>query len=219
MDKRTIIVVDDNAANLTACKKALKDTYDVFPLPSAEKMFELLEKVTPDLILLDVEMPGMNGYEAMARLKKDERRKDIPVIFLSAMDDAQSEMEGLDLGAVDYIYKPFVNALLIKRIDQHITIIESKRELTLLNESVSEDLSKPVLQEAVKDLQAEIQILTRMGHAVREPLSVIIQMLETAIQSTDMNEIKNCLGRADIESRLILEIIDDSLDADNREQV
>jgi DNA-binding response OmpR family regulator len=221
MDKRKIILVDDNPANLTACKKALKDLYEVFPIPSAEKMFELLEKIIPDLILLDVEMPGINGYEAIRRLKSDGAHKEIPVIFLSAMDDAQSEMKGLELGAVDYIHKPFVSALLTKRIETHIAIIEGKKELVSLNKSIKELLSpaspdKHIDMEAedkaIKGLQAEIKVLTRMSHAIREPLGIIIEMIESSIQNDDIEEIKHCLGKADIESRLILEILNDALD-------
>ena len=114
--KKKIIVVDDNAANLTACKKTLKDLYEVYPALSADKMFEILTHIIPDIILLDVEMPVVNGHEALRMLKENEAYKNIPVIFLSAMEDDESETEGLKLGAVDYIRKPIVSSLLIERI-------------------------------------------------------------------------------------------------------
>ena len=157
MSRKKIILVDDNTANLTACKKALKDLYDVFPAPSAEKMFDILEHVIPDLILLDVEMPVMNGYEAIRILKANNAHKDIPVIFLSAMDDAESEMEGLDLGAVDYIHKPFVSALLTKRIETHIAVIDSKKELLALNKSIEELLASKAtaIDEAARQTNPE----------------------------------------------------------------
>ena len=221
MTKKKILLVDDNPANLTACKKTLKDSYEVFPAPSAGKMFEILKHIIPDLILLDVEMPVMNGYEAMRTLKKNEEYKDIPVIFLSAMDDAQSEIEGLELGAVDYIHKPFVSTLLIRRIETHIAVIEGKKELLSLNKSIGELLTPPVNdvkpkieaeEEALQELLTKEEILSRMGHELRAPLGVIIEMIETAIKTDDIAEIKHCLGNADRESRLILEILDDILD-------
>jgi len=105
--RSTIIMVDDNLTNLTVGKNMLKTFYQVIPLSSAKAMFETLEEVVPSLILLDIEMPEMDGYEAIKKLKSDAKWQDIPVIFLTARDDSASEVEGLDRGAVDYITKPF----------------------------------------------------------------------------------------------------------------
>jgi DNA-binding response OmpR family regulator len=222
MDKKKIIVVDDNASNLNICKKALKELYEVYPAPSAEKMFEILTHIIPELILLDVEMPGIHGHEAMRMLRADNNYKMIPVIFLTAMDDAQSEMEGLDLGAVDYIHKPFVSSLLIKRIETHIALIEGRKEMLTLNKSI-ENLLTPLSgstkmlqigaeQEAIKDLLKKARYLSRTGHELRAPLNIVIEMIGSAIQSDDIKEIRQCLGKADIESRLMVEILDDVLD-------
>ncbi|WP_461257076.1 GGDEF domain-containing response regulator, partial [Treponema sp. R80B11-R83G3] len=122
-----IIAVDDNTENLTIIKDTLKGLYDVFPCQTGLKMFELLEHLTPDLILLDVEMPVMNGYEAIKKLKNDEKYKQIPVIFLTVMDDIKSEVDGLSLGAVDYIHKPLIASLLIQRIKTHLALLEYRK--------------------------------------------------------------------------------------------
>ena len=114
--RKTIIAVDDNNTNLVACKKILKPFYEVYPVPSATKMLKLMEHVTPDLILLDVEMPDIDGYEAARMLKAKDNFKEIPIIFLTARDDPVSQKVGLNLGAVDYITKPIVSELLIERI-------------------------------------------------------------------------------------------------------
>jgi CheY-like chemotaxis protein len=119
-ERKKIIVVDDNLENLGALKNTLKEHYGVYPSPSATEMFDLLEHIQPDLILLDVEMPEMNGYEAIKKLKSEDKSKGIPVIFLTSMDDPQSEKEGLNLGAVDYIHKPFVAPLLLQRIEKYL---------------------------------------------------------------------------------------------------
>jgi putative two-component system response regulator len=119
-DRKKIVVVDDNPENLQLLRNTLKESYMVFPNPSAQDMFELLEHVRPDLILLDVEMPGMNGYEAIKKLKSDDKYQTIPVIFLTSMTDEKSEKEGLQLGAVDYIHKPFVTPVLLERIKKHL---------------------------------------------------------------------------------------------------
>ena len=114
--RKTIIVVDDNNTNLVACKKILKPFYEVYPTPSASKMFKLMEHVTPDLILLDVEMPDTNGYEAATILKGKDASKDIPIVFLTARSDPVSKKFGLNLGASDYIFKPFASEHLLERI-------------------------------------------------------------------------------------------------------
>ncbi|GMO26612.1 MAG: hypothetical protein Ta2B_06860 [Termitinemataceae bacterium] len=117
MSSKIIFLVDDNLTNLTMGKNALKDTYKTFTMPSALKMFELLPKVRPDLILLDVKMPEMSGFQAIEILKRGENA-DIPVIFLTADDDKQSEEEGIALGALDYIQKPFSCEDLTTRIEK-----------------------------------------------------------------------------------------------------
>jgi putative two-component system response regulator len=119
-EQKKIIAVDDNLDNLTAIRTILKDNYVAYPCPSASKMFNVLEHVQPDLILLDVEMPEMNGYEAAEKLKSDDRFKEIPIIFLTSMDDEESKKKGLSLGAVDYIHKPIVAPILLERLKTHL---------------------------------------------------------------------------------------------------
>ena len=122
-DKRSVVmVVDDNIANLKVTKNALADFCDVFTVPSAAKMFDLLKRNKPDLILLDIKMPEMDGYEAIKHIKDDAATSDIPVIFLTGMDSPESELEGLSLGAIDYISKPFMTQLLHKRVELHLTV-------------------------------------------------------------------------------------------------
>jgi len=117
---KTVFIVDDNDTNLMAAKTALDGTYKTFALPSAEKMFKLLEKITPDLILLDVDMPEMDGFQAMSVMKSDVNLKSIPVIFLTGKNDGESEIRGFEIGALDFINKPFSAPVLIRRIETHI---------------------------------------------------------------------------------------------------
>jgi putative two-component system response regulator len=117
---RTIFVVDDNLTNLVVAKRLLAKDYRTFTMSSAERMFTLLEKLTPDLILLDIDMPVMDGFEALAALKADEKFKGIPVIFLSAREDTESRMHGYELGAADFVSKPFSPPELINSIEAHL---------------------------------------------------------------------------------------------------
>ncbi len=131
--KRLIMLVDDSRANLLAGKEALADSYAVQTIPSAAKMFAALEWSCPELILLDVDMPEMTGFEAIRELKARPTTRDIPIIFLTAMDGNASELEGLQLGAVDYISKPFSPPLLRQRIKLHLLMESQKRELKKYN--------------------------------------------------------------------------------------
>ena len=136
--RKTLFIVDDNLTNLNIAKDILSQGYNVITIPSANKMFIMLEKTIPDIILLDIEMPEMNGYEAIEVLKKDEKYKDIPVIFITVRGDVESELMGLSLGAVDYISKPFAPQLLIKRIEIHATLESQKEKLRDYNDNLSE---------------------------------------------------------------------------------
>jgi len=118
--RKKIIYVDDIKYSLVSVKSRIGERYEVYPAESAAKLFELLENITPDLILMDVNMPGIDGYEAIKSLKNDERYSDIPVIFLTGNSSRESVVKGLSLGAADYVIKPFTTSKLIETIDSHL---------------------------------------------------------------------------------------------------
>ncbi|MDR1036258.1 MAG: response regulator [Deltaproteobacteria bacterium] len=122
-----IMLVDDNRTNLMAGKVSLSDDYTVLTVSSARKMLDLLDKQKPELILLDVVMPEMSGFEAIQILRSSPETRDIPVIFLTALSDADKELEGISLGASDYIMKPFSPPLLRQRIAIHIELGRLRR--------------------------------------------------------------------------------------------
>jgi CheY-like chemotaxis protein len=118
-EKKLVIIVDDNPANLRIGKNILSEIFTVATAPSAQKLFSLLETNQPALILLDIDMPEMDGFEAIKILKSKPEFKDIPVIFLTGMNDPQDEEKGRSLGAVDYIIKPFDPPALIACIKKY----------------------------------------------------------------------------------------------------
>ncbi len=124
--RKKIMLVDDNVANLATGRHFLKPFYDVYTASSAAQMFEILEKVLPDLILLDVDMPQMDGHEVIRKLKRTRRFSAVPVIFLTSLSDEKSELRGFDLGAVDYVSKPFSPPRLLKRIENHLLILRQQ---------------------------------------------------------------------------------------------
>ena len=102
-NREIIFMVDDDITNLAAGRNNFAGKYDVFTAPSGEKSFLLLKKLTPASILFDIEKPNMDGYKVIEKLKRKEKTAHIPVVFLTAKIDLESEIKGLNLGAVDYI--------------------------------------------------------------------------------------------------------------------
>jgi len=135
-ERKTVFLVDDNVTNLTLGKNALAGHYNVFTLNSGARLFKMLEKSIPDIILLDVDMPEMDGYQVIEILKGKKETAHIPVIFLTAKTDGQSELRGLSLGAIDYITKPFTPTLLLKRIEVHLLVESQKKELVNYNRNL-----------------------------------------------------------------------------------
>lgn len=128
--KPSILVVDDTPANLTLMTGLLQEMYQVRAAISGEKALKIASADSPpDLILLDIMMPEMDGYEVCRRLKADPKTAEIPVIFLTAMTEVEDEEKGLRLGAVDYITKPVSPPIALARIHSHITIYQQRRAL------------------------------------------------------------------------------------------
>jgi len=117
--KKLVVLVDDNPANLRIGKNVLSEKYTVATAPSAAKMFSLLESNHPAVILLDIDMPEMDGYGAIEVLKSKPETKTIPVIFLTGLADSREEEKGRAMGAVDYITKPFDSSKLVACIEKY----------------------------------------------------------------------------------------------------
>jgi len=124
-----ILIVDDNIANLIAAKNAIANIYKTTVLSSGEEALLYLQKSRPDLILLDINMPGMDGFEVMESLKKDKDLCNIPIIFLTADDDAETESKCLENGARDFIRKPFVPAVMRSRIGRILELEDLRKSL------------------------------------------------------------------------------------------
>ncbi|MDR2452079.1 MAG: response regulator [Candidatus Accumulibacter sp.] len=160
--RRLIMLVDDNRTNLLAGKTALANDYVVLTIPSARKMLETLEWSKPELILLDVDMPEMNGFEAIEILKSHPETRDIPVMFLTAMGESASELGGLKLGAVDYITKPFSAPLLLKRIEMHLLLRDRERAL----QDYNDNLQAMVAEKTKSVLRLQNKLLAAMAELI-----------------------------------------------------
>jgi putative two-component system response regulator len=163
------MIVDDDITNLKFAKNILSDIYDVFTVPSAKKMFELLDTRQPSLIILDINMPDTDGIEALKLLKRNASTSDIPVIFVTARNDPESEAAGLSLGAVDYITKPFEPHALLKRVEIHLTMESQRRTLERQKtelQNFNENLKRMVREEVSKVVELQNTILNTLADLV-----------------------------------------------------
>lgn len=150
-----ILLVDDDTKNLQVAMSILKD-YNVIYAKSGEKALELLKKNHFDLILLDVVMPGMDGYTLCQIIKEDSKLKHIPIIFLTVKDDEADIVKGFSYGAVDYVTKPFFSQVLLKRVQVHIKLANVMDELNTVNK----DLTKKVAHQ-VKELRKKDNLINK----------------------------------------------------------
>ena len=122
--KNSVLIVDDDSINLMALFHILRSDYNILTAADGKSALEKINKFMPDLILLDVIMPDMNGFEVLAELKKSDKTKSIPVIIITGL--IENENEGLTLGAVDYIRKPFNNEDVKQKVSRQLEILNSR---------------------------------------------------------------------------------------------
>ncbi|MBU2551946.1 MAG: response regulator [Proteobacteria bacterium] len=197
----TILVVDDTEANLDLLVETLGDDYEVSVAMDGASALEAIEEDPPDLILLDIMMPGIDGYEVCRRLKDNEATRDIPVLFVTAMSDVRDETRGLELGAVDYITKPISPPIVKARVKNHLELKLAREDLKQQNE---------VLRENVR-LQEEVERIAR--HDLKTPLNAVLTV--PAMLAGDPNltpEQVDMLNMLEESGYRMLEIINSSMD-------
>jgi two-component system, sensor histidine kinase and response regulator len=151
----SILVVDDNPINIKVLVANLtNEKFKILTATNGNKALAIVDKTVPDIILLDINMPGLNGYETCKKLQQSEKTKHIPVIFLSALNEIENKVMGYEIGAVDYITKPFQREEVIARVNTHLEISELKKKL---NQDSTE--FKNALNVLSHDIQNQIMII------------------------------------------------------------
>lgn len=153
-EKWEILAVDDNAANLTTLNTILTPIYQVYLANSGRRAISFLHNTRPDLIILDIEMPDMNGYAIIESIKNNSQLSDIPIIFLTGIHDFRNETQAFELGAVDYIQKPINATVLLARVKVHLELEAYRKNLENLVDRKTEQLQK--MQSITLQLLAQV---------------------------------------------------------------
>ena len=166
-----VMVVDDTEANIDILLETLADDYKVIVAMDGESALEDIKKSPPDLILLDIMMPGMDGYEVCQKLKEMEITRNIPVIFLTALKEEGDEARGLGLGAVDYITKPFNPELVKARVRNHLDLKRHRNHLEELVEKRTQEIAERQLVEyqlraAKEKIESELNIAAQIQRSI-----------------------------------------------------
>ncbi len=213
-----ILIIDDIIENVEVLGEVLASRYEVQFATSGAEGLALVRHQRPDLILLDVMMPGVDGYAVCATLKGDPDTRNIPVIFVTAKNDAESESRALAEGAVDFIHKPINQEVVRARVGLHLALKNREEQLSKLNDDLEQKVAQRTL--ALRDALTQAEGATRMksdflanmSHEIRTPMNAIIGMTHL-IQGTELTpRQRNYLGKIEASSHHLLGIINDILD-------
>ncbi|MEG4105437.1 response regulator [Microcoleus sp. S13_C5] len=215
-NKGNILIVDDTPENLQVLSATLSDRgYKVRGVINGKMAIRAARSGSPDLILLDIKMPEMDGYEVCTQLKEDPKTSEIPVIFISALDEVLDKVTAFKVGGVDYVTKPFHVAEVLARIEHQLTIQRLKKQLLDRNKELQEEIieRKKAEEAAAAASLAKSQFVANMSHELRTPLNAILGF--TQVMSRDSLLSHENLENLRIINRSgqhLLELINDVLD-------
>jgi len=208
IEKNSILVVDDERSNLEVLISILSPEYTVYMTKSGATAIEMANKYLPDLILLDILMPDMNGFDVLAVLKASDKTRNIPVIFITGLDSVKDEEKGLDMDAADYIHKPFSSKIVKSRVRNQIQIVNQIRKLVKLQQNL-----EFAVRAAESANRTKSVFLAKMSHEIRTPMNAILGIAGIQLQNKTLPPgMKEAFNRIYNSGDLLLAIINDILD-------
>lgn len=202
-DDNTVLIVDDNPDNLSVLFDYLQAAhFKVLIAEDGEGALKRVQHLKPDIILLDVMMPGIDGFETCRQFKNNYQTTDIPVIFMTALSDTSNKVQAFELGAVDYITKPFQQEEVLARVNTHITISKLQKQLQAQNEQL------------IKLNQEKNEFLSIAAHDLKNPLSDIHMVIDFLKSYSDQvpEKVTKMLDLISISSKRMFDLIKDILD-------
>lgn len=215
-NKGNILIVDDTPENLQVLSATLSERgYQVRGVIKGKMAIRAARSAPPDLILLDIRMPDMSGYEVCEQLKADSQTSEIPVIFISALDEVLDKVKAFQVGGVDYITKPFQIEEVLARVEHQLTIRRLSKQLLTQNEQLQQEIQerKKAEEAAEAASQAKSEFLANMSHELRTPLNAILGF--TQVMSRDSllrSEQREYIGIINRSGEHLLELINDVLE-------
>jgi signal transduction histidine kinase len=214
--KGNILIIDDKPEDIQLLSKTLSEQgYTVRGAVRGNMGIRAAQSAPPDLILLDIRIPDLNGYEVCERLKADERTKDIPVIFLSALDEVWDKVRAFQIGGVDYITKPFQVEEVLVRVENQLLLRRLNQQLQAKNQQLKQEIKdrQKAEQAAEAASQAKSQFVTNMSHELRTPLNAILGFTQILNRhssiSSEQQEYLEIISRS---GEHLLELIDEVLE-------
>ena len=202
-NKNSVLIVDDENTNLFTLESILSLDYSIYSAMNGPKALEIAFNYIPDIILLDIVMPEMDGFEVLVKLKSSEKTKNIPVIIITGLEGVENEEKGLALKAADFIYKPFSPLVVKARVEHQIQFVNQIRALEKFAE----------YQISIAAADEKSKFFARMSHEMRTPLNAVIGLADLTLESNSLsNEVRENIEYISNAGTSLLELVNDILD-------